>query len=123
MKRLNIFVITIALILILYVLLQSKSYVVNVYDTYVVISKINIAVSIFVVFGVRLILHSFQIKEVGLVEKLDIIVLSLGTILYLASGQLNFAISNHLSLIGLLLVTLSLILFFINVIISLFKPH
>ena len=123
MKQLNITVITVALILVLYTLLQRKTYVVNVYDTYVVISKINIAISILLIFGVRLLFYSFQINEVGLLEKLDFIVLLLGTILFLASAHLDFDISNHISIMGLLLITLSLILFLINVIFSLFKAH
>ena len=123
MKQLNITVITVALILVLYALLQRKTYVVNVYDIYVVISKINIAISILLIFGVRLLFYSFQINEVGLVEKLDFILLLLGTILFLASAHLDFDISNHISIIGLLLITLSLIMFLINVIFSLFKAH
>ncbi len=123
MKQLNTLLMTIALTLILYTLLQRKTYVVNVYDTYVVISKINIAISIFLIFGVRLLFYSFKIKEVGLLEKLDFIVLLLGTILFVASPHLDFSISNHISVIGLLFVTLSLILFLTNVIFSLFKLH
>lgn len=89
-----IYVITISLTIILYTLLQSKNYVFNIYDTYVVISKFNLALIIFLLFGARLIFYINRKGDVGLVDKLDLVVLSIGMILFVGSSQFNFSASR-----------------------------